>query len=228
MALKDKVLFQILVDFDDLSTILFKPIGEVKNNKIYTLNLKDIELSDGTFFSDKINFVTPLDNYFVPVRDVKEHITSIDVPDEIVMKHIIHAGRAAMYYCTRKGDGAPPITPENIKEDYYPFYMYIKNHAIVDILKDYYIEKASGPKKWTDTLSDLSRSEEMDFDGLKELIKTWEEEAEMWLDLVVTITADPKWALRGKYSYALFNSYAHPYHHINWNNPCCNGFKRGF
>ena len=105
------------ITMDENNYALLNSVFDVKNNKIYTLNLKDIELSDGTFYSNKINFVTPLDNYFVPVQDVKEHITSIDVPDEIVMKHIIHAGRAAMYYCTRKGDGAPPITLENIKKD---------------------------------------------------------------------------------------------------------------
>ena len=33
-----------------------------------------------------------------------------------------------------------------------------------------------------------------------------EHEADEWLELVVTITADPKWALRGKYSYAVYNS----------------------
>ena len=229
MALKDKVKFEILIDPDDPYTIIFKPLGELKDNMVYTLDIKNIELEDGSSFSRKESFFTPLDYYYVPVKDVTDHITSIGASEEEVISHIIHAGKAALYYCKRKGGEAPNFTMDTIKDDYYPFYMYIKNHAIVDVLKNYYIEKASGPKKWRDVLSDLEREEEMDFDGLRDLIKTWEEEAEEWLNLVVTITADPKWALRGKYCYSTWYTPANPYHRIHWGQrPHNTDYNRGY
>ena len=229
MALKDKVQFEILVDPDDPSTIIFKPLSDLKDNMVYTLDIKNIPLEDGSKFSKKESFYTPLDNYYVPVKDIIDHISSVDPDEAEVITHIIHAGRSVIYYCKRKGGTVPDFTIDTIKEDYYPFYMYIKNHAIVDVLKNYYIEKASGPKKWRDVLSDLEREEEMDFDGLRDLIKTWEEEADEWLRLVVTITADPKWALRGKYCYSTWYTSANPYHNTHWGQPPYNSsYKRGF
>ena len=229
MALKEKVKFEILVDPDDPSTIIFKPLGELKDNMIYTLDIKNIRLDDGSNFSKKQTFYTPLDNYYVPVKDIIDHISSVDPDEAEVITHIVHAGRSVIYYCKRKGGTVPNFTIDTIKEDYYPFYMYIKNHAIVDVLKNYYIEKASGPKKWRDVLSDLEREEEMDFDGLRDLIKTWEEEADEWLRLVVTITADPKWALRGKYCYSTWYTSANPYHKTHWGQrPYNSSYNRGF
>ena len=229
MALKEKVKFEILVDPDDPSTIIFKPLGELKDNMIYTLDIKNIRLDDGSNFSKKQSFYTPLDHYYVPVKDIIDHISSVDPDEAEVITHIIHAGRSVLYYCKRKGGTVPDFTIDTIKEDYYPFYMYIKNHAIVDVLKNYYIEKASGPKKWRDVLSDLEREEEMDFDGLRDLIKTWEEEADEWLNLVVTITADPKWALRGKYCYSTWYTQANPYHRIHWGQrPHNTDYNRGY
>ena len=229
MALKEKIQFEILVDPDDPSTIIFKPLGDLKDNMMYTLDIKNIKLEDGSNFSRKESFYTPLDYFYVPTKDVIDHISSIAPNEEEVIRHIIHAGKAALYYCKRKSKTVPNFTMETIKQDYYPFYMYIKNHAIVDVLKNYYIEKASGPKKWRDVLSDLEREEEMDFDGLRELIKTWELEAEEWLELVVNITADPKWALRGKYCYSTYNTYANPYHRNRWGfNPDKSSYDRGY
>ena len=229
MALKDKVQFEILVDPDDPSTIIFKPLSDLKDNMVYTLDIKNIKLEDGSNFSRKESFYTPLDYFYVPTKDVIDHISSIAPNEEEVIRHIIHAGKAALYYCKRKSKTVPNFTIETIKQDYYPFYMYIKNHAIVDVLKNYYIEKASGPKKWRDVLSDLEREEEMDFNGLIDLIHTWEEEANEWLRLVVTITADPKWALRGKYCYSTYNTYANPYHDIRWGKPPHNSsYNRGY
>jgi hypothetical protein len=94
-------------------------------------------------------------------------------------------------------------------------------HAV----KEYYIEMITGPKKWKDTLSDLGREEEMDFDALRKFMDDLEHEADEWLELVVTITADPKWALRGKYSYSVYNTYCQPYHKISWYK---DDYSRGF
>ena len=121
MALKDKVKFEMLVDPDDPYTIIFKPLDDLKDNMVYTLDIKNIELEDGSSFSRKESFFTPLDYYYVPAKDVMDHITSIDADESEVISHIIHAGRAAIYYCKRKGGEAPDFTMDNIKDDYYPF-----------------------------------------------------------------------------------------------------------
>ena len=68
-------------------------------------------------------------------------------------------------------------------------------------------------------LSDLERQEEWDLDAIRALINDFEEEAEEWLELIVTITADPKWALRGKYCYSTYYTYSNPYHRIRWGQP---------
>jgi hypothetical protein len=73
-----------------------------------------------------------------------------------------------------------------------------------------------------------TREEEMDFDALRKLMDDMEHEADEWLELVVTITADPKWALRGKYSYAVYNTYSNPYHKISWYRKGYDNYSRGF
>ena len=68
-------------------------------------------------------------------------------------------------------------------------------------------------------LSDLEREETWDFDAWRKLMADFEKEADEWLELVITITADPKWALRGKYCYSAFYTNANPYHRIQWGQP---------
>ena len=74
-------------------------------------------------------------------------------------------------------------------------------------------------------LSDLERQEKMDLDAIKKLLDSLSAEAEDWLELVATITADPKWALRGKYSYAVINKTYRPYHPTLIDR---NGWNRGY
>ncbi len=241
MALKEKVKFQLLVDPDDPETLILKPLilhtadsaeAEnlgLKNGSIYTVNIKDIKFVDGSTFSGKEEFYTKPDNYmFVDIEDVQDIVHGLDVPDESVLRHIIEASKTAMYWAKRNIDDfstLPDFNSPTFQEDYYPFYMFIKYSAMADTIREYYVEAITGPKKWKDTLSDLAREEEMDFDGLKGLINELDHMADEWLELVTTITADPKWALRGKYSYAVYNAYCNPYHKISWYK---NDYTRGF
>jgi hypothetical protein len=237
MALKEKVKFQLLVDPDDPSTLILKPLvfhtaemgTGLKPGSIYTINLKDIKFTDNSSYSNKEEFITKPDSYmFVDINDVKELIYGLDVPDESILRHINEASKTAMYWAKINVDAnteLPDFNSETFQEDYYPFYMFIKHTAMAECIKEYYIELISGPKKWKDTLSDLGREEEMDFNALKRLMDDLEHEADEWLELVVTITADPKWALRGKYSYAVYNTYCKPYHAISWYK---NDYSRGF
>lgn len=249
MALKEKISFRLLVDPDDPNTLILIPvekktpdkvIGAMKpteeyqqtnlqDGSVYTVNIKDLEFEDGSIYSNKETFITKPSNYmFVDVNDVKDHISGLNVSDESILNHIVDASKQAMYWAKKNVDDAseiPDFNSPTFQEDYYPFYMFVKHTAMVESLREYYIEMITGPKKWKDTLSDLGREEEMDFDALRKMIDDLANEAEEWLELVTTITADPKWALRGKYSYAIYNAYSNPYHKISWYK---NDYSRGF
>lgn len=237
MALKEKIKFNLLVDPDDPETLILKPLifhtaedgTGLKPGSVYTVNIKDIEFEDGSVYSNKETFITKPDDYmFVEVDDIQSHIRALNIPDENILDHIIDASKQAVYWAKKNAEDfktLPDFNSPTFQEDYYPFYMYIKHTAMAHAVKEYYIEMVTGPKRWKDTLSDLGREEEMDFDALRKLMDDMEHEAEEWLELVVTITADPKWALRGKYSYAIYNSYCNPYHKISWYK---NDYSRGF
>ena len=237
MALKEKIKFQLLVDPDDPETLILKPLvfhtaesgTGLKPGGIYTINIKDLQFEDGSIYSNKEEFITKPDNYmFVDVEDIQSHIRGLNIPDSSILDHIIDASKTALYWAKRNIDdfsSLPDFNSPTFQEDYYPFYMFIKHTAMVHAIQEYYIEAVSGPKKWKDTLSDLGREEEFDFDALKKLMDELEHDAEEWLESIVTITADPKWALRGKYSYAIYNSYSNPYHKISWYK---DDYSRGF
>lgn len=233
MALKNKVKFNLLVDPDDPSTLILSPINEdIQDGSKYVINIKDLEFVDGSIYSNKQTFLTPPEGYYVPIEDVKDLIHGLDLNDENILHHIIEAGKTAVYWAKRKMEDTkqmPDFNSPTFQEDYYPFYMFIKIHATVESLKEFYIEAISNPQKWRDVLSDLEREEEWDFDAIKALIDDFEEEAEEWLELVVTITADPKWALRGKYCYSVYHTYSNPYHRIRWGFPPDNSsYNRGY
>ena len=234
MALRDKVKFELLVDPDDPSVLILSPIdGELQNGSKYTINIKDLEFEDGTFYSNKEEFITiPNNYYFVPVEDVMDHIQGLKLNKEDVMGHIIEASKTAVYWAKRKMEDTkqmPDFNSPTFQEDYYPFYMFIKMHAIVDSLKEFYVQMLANPYKWRDMLSDLERQEEWNLDAIKALIDDFEKEAEEWLELIVTITADPKWALRGKYCYSAYYTYSNPYHRIRWGMPPHNSdYNRGY
>lgn len=233
MALKEKVKFDILVDEDDLSTLLIRPVDKkLQAGSVYTINIKNIDFENNSTYENKEEFITEPDDYFyVTIEDVKELINGLKLPDESILRHIISASKTAVYWSKKHLQDkrvAPDFKDEKFKEDYYPFYMFIKLTAVVNSLKEFYIDAVSNPRKYKDVLSDLSREEEMDFNSIRKLIDDLDEEAKDWLELIVTITADPQWALRGKYSYSVYNSYSKPYHPFNWYSTSSNSsFNRG-
>ena len=251
MALKEKIKFQLLVDPDDAETLILKPVKlvpadptvdafdpkmiyvqeDLVEGSVYSINIKNLNFTDGDSYSNKETFITKPDNYmFVDVQDVQEIVHGLNISDESVLRHIIEASKTAMYWAKKNVNDfdsktLPDFNSPTFQEDYYPFYMFIKYSAMADTIREYYVEAVTNPKKWKDTLSDLAREEEMDLDGLKGLIGELDHIADEWLETIVTITADPKWALRGKYSYAIYNTYSNPYHKISWYR---NDFNRGF
>ena len=72
MGLKDKVKFNILVDPDDPQTLILMPVdGEIQDGSTYTLNIKDLQFTDGSVSSHKETFITtPSENFFCSVQDV--------------------------------------------------------------------------------------------------------------------------------------------------------------
>ena len=235
---KEKVTFNMVVDEDDLETVLFFPInsgeliGEVLNDSTYDFNIKNLKFEDGSVYSNKESFITaPSEYYYVPLEDVKEIAGKLRVPDIDIIRNIMEASKTAHYWAKRKVENTnqmPDFNNVDLQEDYYPFYMFIKYHAISESLKARYVEMIANPFKWHDVLSDLEREEEWDLDAIKALINDYDKEADEWLELIVTITADPKWALRGKYCYTTFYTGSNPYHRIQWGYPPHNDFKRGY
>ena len=126
--------------------------------------------------------------------------------------HIRTASLIVDYWANRSDIDTKDFTIENIKEEYYPFYMFVKYKAAVESLKEFYIGAITDPYKYKDALSDLIREEEMDLNAIKKLIDDLNLEAEEYLNYIVTMTTDPEWALRGKYSYAIPMPFSRPYH----------------
>lgn len=228
---KEKIKANLLVDPDDPSTLLIKPIGvELLGNCQYTVVIKDLKFEDGTTHSNKEVFYTKPNDLYVSIDDVKQLVGGL-VPDESILKNIVEAGKVAKYWAKKNVDHPsqiPDFSKEGFEEDYYPFYKFIEHTAAAHALKEVYIEMISNPKKWRDVLSDLQREEEWDFDAMKRMIDDLEHEAEEWLQLVITITADPKWALRGRHFYAAFYPRSSAYHNTGWNTPRHNNFDRGY
>ena len=194
---------------------------EIADNSIYELNIPQINFADNSIETKfKYTFITSPSPVYADVDDVLKECRNIPIEKDIVIHSIKEASETVDFWAYHNMDDEDiPTTEEdklfnldNIKEDYYPFYMFVKIQAVADSLKTFYIKAVSQPYKYKDILSDLERDEEMDLAAIKALIDDLENEAEEWLELVVTITADPKWALRGKYSFAITNKMYRPYH----------------
>ena len=84
MGLKDKVKFNMLVDPDDPQTLILMPVdGEIKDGSVYTINIKDLQFTDGSVSSHKETFITtPTENFFCSVQDVQELIRGAGVSND--------------------------------------------------------------------------------------------------------------------------------------------------
>lgn len=219
---REKVPAYLFIDPDEPSVLYIysKNDIEIKDNSVYELNVPQINFNDNsTETKFKHTFITSPSPVYVDVDDVLKECRNIPIDKDIVIHSIKEASKIADYWAYHDmGDDAPKTDDDklfnldNIKEDYYPFYMFVKHQAIAESLKTFYIKAVSQPYKFKDILSDLERDEEMDLAAIKALIDDLEKDAEEWLELIVTITADPKWALRGKYSFAITSKIYRPYH----------------
>ena len=104
MALKSKIKFDLLVDPDDPSVLILKPVDEelMDGNK-YIINIKDLKLEDGSVYSNKETFITtPKDYYYVTVADIQDLVHGLELEEENIMHHIQDASRVAVYWAKRK------------------------------------------------------------------------------------------------------------------------------
>lgn len=234
LAGREKIPVYMFVDPDEPNIIYFQHNDKVEilDNSEYTLNIPSFEFEDGTVSSkESMKITTALSPMYVTIQDVKSLAGGLPLDDADIAYHIRQASLIAEYWSCRESDMLPEKLatifggPKQIKDDYYPFYMFIKYQAVVDCVREFYIAAVARPSEYHDVLSDLERKEKMDLDAIKKLLDDLTAEAEDWLELVATITADPKWALRGKYSYAVTNRTYRPYHRTLIDR---NGWDRGY
>lgn len=212
---KEKIPAYIFADPDDPSIIYIRTNGviEILDNSIYDVVIPDLKFKDGDI-EDKYTetFMTQLTPCYVNVEDVLTLCSGINIDKRDVLLHIRSASEIVNYWANRDGNIPKDFDKNGLKDKYYPFYAFVKYKAAVESLKEFYMGAVTDPFKYKDEISDLSREEEMDFDAIRDLIKDLETEAEDYLNYIVTITADPEWALRGKYSYAISLEGFKPYH----------------
>lgn len=233
MGRKDKIPAYLFADPDDPTIIYIRTNGiiEILDNSVYQVVIKDLEFEDGEIvpkFTQE--FCTALDPCYGDVNDILTILKGIKLDPKDILMHIRSASEVVNYWAFKQGNEQTiKLTKENCKEDFYPFYHFVEYKAAAEALKQFYIEAISNPYKFHDVLSDLEREQEMDLGAIREMLDHLEQEAEEWLDLVVTITADPKWALRGKYSYAISLEMMRPYHNTYIDKKGGgNGWNRGY
>lgn len=212
MGKKEKIPAYIYADPDDPNIIYIKTNGviQIVDNSIYEVVIKDLEFEDGEIIEKYTNdFITDMSPCYVDVNEVLTLCNGINIDEKDILIHIRSACEAVDFYIH---EDDIKFTKENIKKDFYPFYMFVKYRAAVEALKEFYIGAVTHPNKIHDVLSDLERQEEYDLDSIRKLLESLEAEADDWVAHVATITADPEWALRGKYSYALAPEFSIHYH----------------
>ena len=226
---KEKIPAYIYADPDDPTIIYIKTNGviQIVDNSMYEAVINNLQFEDGEIV-DKYTqtFVTEISPCLVDIDDVLVLCNGMEMDKRDILMHIRTASEACMYW--GELDGKQLFSKENIKEKYYPFYMYVKYKAAVESLKEFYITAVTHPYKYKDELSDLAREEEYDLDAIAKLLNMLEDDAEYWLGQVTTITADPEWALRGKYSYAISLEFSRPYHGTYIDKKGGNGWTRGY
>lgn len=189
---------------------------------IYEFNIPRLSFEDNTYETiGKIKYITEQSKLLINIDDVKALMHGLKIDDEILLNHILSASEIARYWASSHGD--IELDKETLKDEaFYPFYMFIKYRSVYESLLEFYMIAATNPIKFKDALSDLSREEEYDLSYLKGLLDDFEREADEWLDMIVTTTADPQWTVRARTARAVTLKFSKPYHQYP-----VNGYSRG-
>lgn len=224
----------VYVDPNDPSVLIIKPKNKLDftMNSVYEMKIPKIQMADGSYLpAQTISYITEPTPCYVTLDDVLSLASGLNLDDKNVLFHIREASRTADYWANRHNDkknskDVIKLNKETIREDYYPMYMFVRHKALYDCIKEYYIEAVTKPYNVKDKVSDLEREEMYDSKSIKALLEQAKKDFEEWLELVVNITADPKWALRGKWAIPIStpnNKYYGLYHKTN-----LNGYSRGY
>ena len=212
---KEKIPAYVYADPDDPTIIYIKTNGviEIVDNSVYDVVIPNLQFNDGDII-DKFTceFTTTLTPCYVDVQEILTLCHGIELPERDVLLHIRSSSLIVDYWANRSDIDLAKVSEEEFQKDYYPFYAYVKYKAAAESLKEFYIGAVTDPYKYKDELSDLSREEELDLEAIKNLIDDLNVEAEEYLNYIVTITADPEWALRGKHAYSIPMPFSRPYH----------------
>lgn len=231
---RERIPCQLLVDPQEPNVLIIRCKNKLdfRPSSRYEISLPAIKMEDDTIFEpQKITYITEPEFYYVTLEEVLSMAHGLDLAEDRVLFHIREACRTANYYIGLANEKLLHkeqivLTRENIKDEYYPMYMFVKTKAVYDCIKEYYIEAVTKPYSIKDQVSDLVREEKISLTAIKALLDELEDEYEEWLEKIVTITADPKWALRGKYAVPIStpnNKYFGLYHKTH-----LNGFNRGY
>lgn len=216
----------LIIDEEEIPALI-----PLKDNSVYTFELKDIKDIDGMILpKEKITFTTAVTPAFIEAKDVLGLAEGLELPEHLIWYHIKEASKSAMFYANKynndnKGYGEDIVLDKDtIQERYYPFYVYIKYKAFRDCLLTFYTKKAAEPNRIKNQTGDLVYEEEFDLDRIKALLDKIEKEYEDILEEIITITANPKATMLGKR-----NLYKTGYRSTNMYNPTgLSGFRRGY
>lgn len=233
--MRERLVCEVRVDDLDKGLLIIKPshsivdprlVGVIpndtfKDNSVYEFEFKDIKGVNTLQATDiKTKYISAPNPCYVDLKDVTSLANGLKLDDESVLYHIREACRHANHILREYNSENPMeqiiLDRDTIKDDNYKFYMFIKYKALKDCLLDFYIKEAAKPNRIKNQTGDLMYEHDFDLKRIKDLLDDIEKEYEDWQDEIVTITADPKAVLRGKYAY---NKYM-PTHLT------CSGFDR--
>lgn len=176
-----------------------------QDNSVYEFNIPNLKAKNGSPSNIHVKYITSPSPCFINLRDVTSLANGLQLDDESVMYHIREATRYANFLIDKYNESNPAepiaVNKYNIKTQHFEIYMFIKYKALRDCLLDFYIKKASEPNNIKNTTGDLSYEHDFDLSAIKELLDDIQKQYEEWEKEIVTRTAVPKAALRGKYSY---------------------------
>lgn len=179
--------------------------SKFKDNSVYEFEL---ELKgEQTMRPEKVKgkYITAPAPCYVDLKDVLSLARGLSLDEESVLFHIREASRYADYIIDKFNEDnitdTMIVTRENIKDKYFKLYMFVRYKALKDCVLEFYIQEAAKPNRIKNQTGDLVYEHDFDLDRLKDLLDEIEDEYEKWEEELVTITADPKAVLRGKYSW---------------------------
>lgn len=184
------------------------PKSYFENNSVYEFNIPNLKAKKGSPTDIHVKYITSPNPSYVSLKDVSSLANGLELEDESVLYHIREASKYADYLVNKYNETNPAepiiINKSNIQKQYFTIYMFVKYKALRDCLLDFYIKQSAKPSDIKNQAGDLLYEHTIDLSNLKELLDEIEDEYERWEKEIVAITASPKAAMRGKYSYTKY------------------------